>query len=77
VIAELVAGYRRSASTNQLCQRYDISNGGVLKLLADHRVNMHYQPITDEIKQAIRLYVNGARGLSSPVRRPGHTRSRS
>lgn len=46
--AELVAAYRSGASTNQLCRRYDISKGGVLKHLADHGVNMRYQPITED-----------------------------
>jgi len=62
-IAELVAAYRSGTSTNRLCQRYQLSKGGVLKILADHGVVMRYQPMTDdEINEAIRLYVDD--GLS-------------
>jgi transposase-like protein len=58
-IAELVDAYRTGTSTNQLCRRYDVSKGGILKLLAEHNVPMRYQPMTeDEINQAVRLYVD-------------------
>lgn len=56
-IAELVAAYRTGTSTNQLCRRYAISKGGVLRILADHGVTMRYQSMTDEeINQAVALY---------------------
>ncbi|WP_418001557.1 hypothetical protein ACNO8X_14565 [Mycobacterium sp. PDNC021] len=57
-VAELVAAYQSGVSTNQLCEQYSISKGGVLKLLADHGVAMRQQPMTDaEINQAVHLYV--------------------
>jgi transposase-like protein len=60
-VDELVAAYRSGTSTNELCRRYDVSKGGVLKVLADHGIAMRYQPMTDdEINQAVRLYVDEA-----------------
>lgn len=56
-VAELVATYRSGASTNMLCQRYEISKGGILKVLRDHGVIMRQQSMTpDEIDQAVQLY---------------------
>jgi DNA-directed RNA polymerase specialized sigma24 family protein len=58
-IAELVAAYSSGISTNELCRRYGISKGGVLKLLADHNVTMRQQSMTEqEIDEATRLYVD-------------------
>jgi predicted HTH domain antitoxin len=57
-IAELAAAYRTGTSTNQLCRRYNISKGALLKILADRGVAMRYQPMTaEEIDYAVRLYV--------------------
>lgn len=62
-IAELVAAYRTGTSTNQLCRRYSISKGGILKLLAEHGVTIRYQSMTaDQIDDAVQLYVDD--GLS-------------
>lgn len=62
-ITDLVATYRSGTSTNELCRRYGVSNGGVLKILADHGIAMRYQPMTErEIDRAITLYVE--EGLS-------------
>ncbi|WP_330254208.1 hypothetical protein OG874_06495 [Nocardia sp. NBC_00565] len=55
-----VEGYREGSSTNQLCERYDLSKGGLLKILREHGVQMRNQPMTeDEIDWAVRLYTGG------------------
>lgn len=62
-ISELVAAYRSGESTNELCRRFAVSKGGVLRLLAEHSVAMRQQPMTeDEVDWAVRLYVTD--GLS-------------
>ncbi|MGU3500869.1 helix-turn-helix domain-containing protein [Mycobacterium sp. C31M] len=62
-IVELAAAYEAGESTNSLCRRFDVSKGGVLKLLSDHGIAMRQQPMTQgEIDEAVRLYV--ADGLS-------------
>lgn len=59
-IAEIVAGYREGASTNQLCKQHGISKGSLLKILDEHGVQTRFQPMTkDEINQAARLYEAG------------------
>lgn len=59
IVAE-VEGYREGSSTNQLCERYDLSKGGLLKILREHGVQMRNQPMTeDEIDWAVRLYTGG------------------
>ena len=59
IITELVATYRAGTSTNELCRRYNISKGSVLKLLANHGVTMRQQPMTEqEINEAVHLYVD-------------------
>ncbi|MGV9738457.1 hypothetical protein [Nocardia farcinica] len=55
-IAEVVDAYRCGASTNQLCERYGLSKGGLLKILGEHGVEMRNQPMTeDEIDWAVEL----------------------
>jgi hypothetical protein len=62
-VTELIVAYRFGASTNQICQQYGISKGGILKILTGHGVAMRYQQMTDdEINEAVRLYVG--EGLS-------------
>jgi transposase-like protein len=74
-IAELVAAYHSGSSTNQLCWRYGISKGGMLKVLADHDVTMRYQPMTDdEITEAVRLYVNDELSIRSTAERLGKSK---
>ena len=59
-IAELVAAYRAGTSTNRLCERYELSKGGVLKLLREAGVEMRRQGLSDEqIELAVRLYSEG------------------
>ncbi|WP_280448596.1 helix-turn-helix domain-containing protein [Nocardia brasiliensis] len=59
-IAELVAAYEAGTPTPELCQRYELSKGGVLKVLADQGVAMRRQGLTDDqISQAIKLYADG------------------
>ncbi|MFI6169070.1 helix-turn-helix domain-containing protein [Nocardia sp. NPDC051052] len=59
-IAELVAAYRSGTSTPKLRKQYQLSKGGVLKLLADHGVTMRNQPLTEEqTDQAVGLYEQG------------------
>lgn len=41
-IAELVAAYRAGTSTGQLCEIHQLSKGGLLKILAEHGVEMRY-----------------------------------
>lgn len=59
-IAELVDAYQAGTSTPELCKRYGLSKGGVLKLLGDAGVTMRKQPMTDEQAElAVRLYGEG------------------
>lgn len=59
-IAELVDAYRNGSSTGGLCERYQLSKGGLLKILRDHGVEMRYQPMTEEeIDWAVQLYTAG------------------
>ncbi len=60
MIAELVAAYQAGTSTPELCKRYGLSKGGVLKLLGEAGVAMRKQPMTDEQTElAVRLYGEG------------------
>ena len=55
--------HQSGESTNSSCDRFAISKGGVLKLLAYHGIEMRQQPMTSQEKDlAVRLYV--ADGLS-------------
>lgn len=59
-IAELVAAYEAGTSTPELCKRYELSKGGVLKLLGEAGVTMRKQPMTDEqTEMAVKLYGEG------------------
>ncbi|MGW5376429.1 helix-turn-helix domain-containing protein [Nocardia sp. NPDC003999] len=59
-IAEVVEAYRGGASTNQLCEQYGVSKGGLLKILQGHGVQRRNQPMTEEeIDWAVRLYGEG------------------
>ncbi|WP_255286179.1 helix-turn-helix domain-containing protein [Nocardia mexicana] len=59
-ITELVDAYRDGTSTNQLCDEYGLSKGGLLKIFQEHGVQMRYQPMTEEeIDWAVRLYGEG------------------
>jgi DNA-binding NarL/FixJ family response regulator len=59
-ITELVDAYKAGTSTPELCRRYQLSKGGVLKLLRDHGVEMRRRGLTDEqIELAIKLYDEG------------------
>lgn len=56
-VADLVRAYRSGTSTGKLCEIHHLSKGGLLKILAEHGVEMRYQPMTaDEIDWAVRLY---------------------
>ncbi|WP_330231704.1 helix-turn-helix domain-containing protein [Nocardia sp. NBC_00508] len=70
-IAELVDDYKAGTSSNQLCEQYNLSKGGLLKILRDHGVEMRYQPMTeDEIVWAVRLYGEG-QSLNAVARQLG------
>ncbi len=70
-MAELVNAYSSGTSTNQLCKRYQLSKGGVLKILREAGVEMRYQPMTaEEISWAVRLYSEG-QSLNAIARRLG------
>ncbi|MGW5316450.1 helix-turn-helix domain-containing protein [Nocardia thailandica] len=70
-VAEVVEGYREGSSTNQLCERFGLSKGGLLKILQEHGVQMRNQPMTEEeIDWAVRLYGDG-RSLNAVARTLG------
>ncbi len=46
IIAELVQAYRDGTATTELRQRYDLSQGSVIKILHDHDVAMRRQGLT-------------------------------
>ena len=59
-ITELVDAYRGGTSTGKLCEIHKLSKGGLLKILAEHGVEMRYQPMTaEETSWAVRLYSDG------------------
>jgi hypothetical protein len=61
MIAELVQAYRDGAATTELRQRYDLSQGSVIKILHDHDVTMRRQGLTDDdAATATKLYRRGA-----------------
>lgn len=60
-IAELVEAYRDGVSTPELRQRYDFSQGSVIKILHSHGVAMRGQGLADtDVPRAALLYRNGA-----------------
>jgi hypothetical protein len=60
-IAELVQAYRDGASTTHLRQRYDLSQGSVIKILREHGVEMRGQGLAyGDISAAAKLYSSGA-----------------
>ncbi|WP_280378055.1 helix-turn-helix domain-containing protein [Nocardia wallacei] len=59
-VAELVAAYEAGTGTPELCKRYSISEGSILKLLTDHGIQMRRQGLTDtQIRRAEKLYADG------------------
>ncbi|MEV0357684.1 helix-turn-helix domain-containing protein [Nocardia sp. NPDC050697] len=59
-VAELVAAYVGGTPTPELCKRYNISEGGILKLLKEQGVAMRRQGLSaSQIDQAVRLYADG------------------
>ena len=59
-IAEPVQTYRDGASTTYLRQRYELSQGSVIKILHSHGVEMRGQGLTDrEVATAAELYRSG------------------
>jgi hypothetical protein len=60
MIAELVQTYRDGASTTHLRQRYDLSQGSVIKILHEHGVEMRGQGLAeDDVPMAAALYRSG------------------
>ncbi|WP_157625777.1 hypothetical protein [Mycobacterium sp. 155] len=60
-MTSLVQDYRDGASTTQLRQRYDLSQGSVVKILHAHGVAMRNQGLTnDDVVTAAELYRHGA-----------------
>ncbi|MGQ4615182.1 helix-turn-helix domain-containing protein [Nocardia sp. R7R-8] len=71
IIAEVVEGYRSGASTNALCEQYELSKGGLLSILREHGVEMRNQPMTEEeIDWAVKLYTEG-QSLNAIARKLG------
>jgi hypothetical protein len=61
MIAELVQAYRDGAGTPELRQRYDLSQGSVIKILHSHGVQMRGQGLADgDIPLVANLYHSGA-----------------
>jgi hypothetical protein len=61
MIAELVQAYRDGTGTPELRQRYDLSQGSVIKILHDHGVAMRRQGLTNhDAATAAKLYRSGA-----------------
>jgi len=59
-VAELVAAYEAGASTPELCTRYKLSKGGVLKLLRQAGVEIRHRGLSDQqVQQAEQLYREG------------------
>jgi hypothetical protein len=60
-IAEVVQAYRNGVSTTQLRQRYELSQGSVIKILHEHGVEMRGQGLADgDAPTAAELYRSGA-----------------
>lgn len=73
-VAELVRAYRSGTSTGKLCKIHHLSKGGLLKILAEHGVEMRCQPMTkDEINWAVRLYGEG-KSLNAIARATGKSK---
>lgn len=60
-LAQIAQDYRDGIESTALVKRYKLSKGSVLKILAEHGVEMRPQPsmTTAEIEQAARLYADG------------------
>jgi hypothetical protein len=60
-IAELVQAYRDGVPTPELRQRYELSQGSVIKILHRHGVQMRSHGMTDgDLPAAAELYCRGA-----------------
>lgn len=60
-IAELVHAYRNGASTTELRNHYDLSQGSVIRILHKHGVEMRGQGLADgDVSTAAELYRAGA-----------------
>jgi hypothetical protein len=60
-ITELVQDYRDGVSTPELRQRYELSQGSVIKILHRHGVQMRGHGMTDDdLPAAAELYCRGA-----------------
>jgi hypothetical protein len=60
-IAELVHAYRNGASTTELRNHYDLSQGSVIRILHEHGVEMRGQGLADgDVSTAAELYRAGA-----------------
>ena len=61
MIAELVQAYRDGVATPELRQRYDLSQGSIIKILHEHGVAMRRQGLTEhDTATAAKLYRSGA-----------------
>ncbi len=57
---DMAAAYRAGASTPELRRRFGLSQSSVLKLLAEHGVEMRFQGLSDEdVPEAVRRYEAG------------------
>lgn len=56
----MVQEYEEGTSTPELCRKYEISKGGILRLLREEGVQIRSQPMSEEmIAQAAQLYRSG------------------
>jgi transposase-like protein len=61
MITEMVQAYCDGAATTELRQRYDLSQGSVIKILHEHGVAMRRQGLTNhDAAAAAKLYRSGA-----------------
>ncbi|MEW1707316.1 hypothetical protein AB0230_08750 [Microbacterium sp. NPDC089190] len=60
LVAEIVEKYQAGATTPSLCTEYNISKGGLLKLLRDESAQLRCQRLTDQqVRAATALYGSG------------------
>lgn len=74
VIRQMVQEYEGGMTTPELCRKYEISKGGILRLLREEGVQIRSQPMSKVmIAQAAELYRDGV-GIRAIAERLGVTR---
>lgn len=60
LVAEIVEKYQSGATTPSLCAEYNISKGGLLKMLRQEGAELRCQPLsTEQVSEAAGLYGRG------------------